>query len=284
MPAIRNIPQRYSITLFVFLVIALGWGRFALDWIGQGGSDAGLFIGAATIGGLLVAFLTGGRQELMNLLRRCLRWRVGFKWWALALLIPPATYLVAIAIHVMLGGSMPGFSLLINEWHLIPLLIAIVLTPGDGPLGEIGCRGFLLPLMQSKWGPLAASVIIGVFYSLWHLPEFLEEGSFQHLMGMPFLFWFTLGGVGNAAVMTWLYNKTGGSALVGGIVFHGSMNFWAMTLLIDLSLTSNADLAPFDLELLTIATVCMALAGALIVLLTRGRLGVEDKSAGVNSD
>ncbi len=259
--------------LFFVLVFAMGWGRFVFDWIGHGSGDAGLFIAAASIAGLLAAFLVGGWQGFRVLLRSCLRWRVGIKWWALALLIPPTTYLSAIALHVVLGGDPPGFTFLINEWHLAPLLLAVVFTPGDGPVGEIGWRGFVLPLMQSKWGPLAASVLIGTIYSLWHLPEFLEQGSFQYLMGMPFLFWFTLGGVGNATVMTWLYNKTGGSALISGMVFHGSMNFWAMTLLIDFSMTPNGGLPPFDIDLLVIATLLMVLSGALVVLLTRGKLG-----------
>ena len=216
MPNSTHILKRYPIALFFILIFALGWGRFALDWIRQGNSDAGLFIGAAGLVGLLAATLVGGRQGLVELLRSCLRWRVSIKWWLLAFLIPAATYLTAVAVHWLMGGDLPGFTMLNNEWHLAPLLFALMFMPGDGPSGEFGWRGFVLPLMQTRWGPLFASVLIGVIYAVWHLPEFFQQGSAQYMMGLPFLFWFTLGSVGNAIVMTWLYNKTGGSALISG--------------------------------------------------------------------
>jgi len=268
-----QILKRYPIALFFILVFALGWGRFIFDWMGQGESNAGLYIGAAGLIGLLAAFLVGGKKGFIELLRSCVRWRVGIKWWVLAFLIPPATYLAAIAVHWLMGGKLPGFPMLSSEWHLAPLMFAMMFMPGDGPSGEFGWRGFVLPLMQKRSGPLIASLLIGAVYGVWHLPEFFQQGSVQSLMGLPFLLWFTLGSVGNAVVMTWIYNKTGGSVLVSGFLFHGSMNFWAMALLTEFSMAANGEFPPLDLDLLWIATIFMMLAGTLVALLTKGKLG-----------
>jgi membrane protease YdiL (CAAX protease family) len=127
--------------------------------------------------------------------------------------------------------------------------------------------------MQQKWGPLAASIGLGALYGLWHLPEFLEPDSFQNLMGMGFLFWFCIASAGNAIVMTWLYNRTGGSVLIAGFLYHGGLNFWGITLMTEMSLSGSDDFPPLNLDLIWVNTWVMAAVGLLVVILTRGRLG-----------
>jgi membrane protease YdiL (CAAX protease family) len=46
-----------------------------------------------------------------------------------------------------------------------------------GPLfEEPGWRGFALPRLESRFGPLRASLILGTVWAAWHLPLFLYPG------------------------------------------------------------------------------------------------------------
>ena len=56
-------------------------------------------------------------------------------------------------------------------FYLGSFVLALVL--GGPLLEEGGWRGFALPRMERLYGPLLASVILGVMWALWHLPEFL---------------------------------------------------------------------------------------------------------------
>jgi membrane protease YdiL (CAAX protease family) len=83
----------------------------------------------------------------------------------------------------------------------LPLLII-------GPLSEeIGWRGYALPRLQTRWNPLASSLIIGLVWGLWHLPLFMMIGTSQHEIGIPFIS-FVIGMMANSIFYTWLYNNT----------------------------------------------------------------------------
>jgi uncharacterized protein len=108
----------------------------------------------------------------------------------------------------------------VNPWFfLLPIFIQQLLF--SSPLGEeIGWRGFALPRLQARLGPLVASLIIGVIWAIWHLPLVWTAG--HPLAEMPL--YFHLAHMVVAAILfTWLYNGSGGSLLLV-ILFHTSMN------------------------------------------------------------
>jgi membrane protease YdiL (CAAX protease family) len=89
-----------------------------------------------------------------------------------------------------------------------------------GPLNEEpGWRGFAMPRLQSRFSSLVATLILGTFWGLWHVP--------LHLMGMYY------GGAWGALIriqeiprsvlFTWIYNRTKGSLLLA-ILFHTAIN------------------------------------------------------------
>ena len=88
---------------------------------------------------------------------------------------------------------------------------------------EIGWRGFALPRLQMKFTPLKSSIILGVMWSLWHIPvkiDLLFSGPSYFLC---FYFFFTLNCIMYCIVITYFYNRLGGSILIG-VAFHGLMN------------------------------------------------------------
>jgi len=106
-----------------------------------------------------------------------------------------------------------------------PLLLfttAQILT-NSGPLGEeLGWRGYALPRLLNRWPPMVAGGVLGLVWTLWHIPAFLLSG----IVSTPLsnLGWYALGTVGLSLLMTGLFVRTHGSVLVAGIVPHFVIN------------------------------------------------------------
>ncbi|MCK5281708.1 MAG: CPBP family intramembrane metalloprotease, partial [Cyclobacteriaceae bacterium] len=57
------------------------------------------------------------------------------------------------------------------------ILLNIFITITSGPLGEeLGWREYALNVFQQKHSPLKSSIILGIFWGLWHLPLWLLSG------------------------------------------------------------------------------------------------------------
>ncbi|HSM56930.1 MAG TPA: CPBP family intramembrane glutamic endopeptidase [Candidatus Sulfomarinibacteraceae bacterium] len=75
----------------------------------------------------------------------------------------------------------------------------------------MGWRGFALPHLETRYGALLSSLIIGVVWTLWHAPPgIIELGVVAWAVDWPF-YMATVTGI--SVVATWLYNGTGGGVL-----------------------------------------------------------------------
>jgi membrane protease YdiL (CAAX protease family) len=109
-----------------------------------------------------------------------------------------------------------------RQWYLvIPAFLQILLLSVVGE--EIGWRGFALPCLQARYGPLKASLILGVIWGGWHLPLWWMAGNFH--ADIPFVL-FMLQSLALTILMTWLYNHTRGSLLMAHL-FHTAFNLTA---------------------------------------------------------
>jgi hypothetical protein len=182
--------------------------------------------GPSIAGFAVVARFSGG-AGLRHWLARCLNRRVGWRWFALAFLAPPAVMLCALAIHAGLGGAIGAPAALDN----IPMAIAnfgLVLLIG-GPLGEeFGWRGYAMPALAARSNWRTASLFIGVFWGLWHLPLFFMAGTAQSQMPIAV---FMLNILAGSVLFGWLFVRSGGSILPA-IILHMSLNTWAGILVI----------------------------------------------------
>lgn len=166
--------------------------------------------------GLLVTGIAGGRAGLRELLTKVVLWRIGLKWYAVALFVPMAMTLLAIGLYTALGHAPPDP---VPASQLWPVLLGAVFT---GALGEeLGWRGTALPRLQARWNALVSSLILGVLWGLYHLPSFLLSGL--PLRDMPLLP-FLIAAVGWTVLITWTFNHTGGS-LIPVFLFHFATNF-----------------------------------------------------------
>ncbi len=89
-------------------------------------------------------------------------------------------------------------------------LPAIALALLLGPIEEFGWRGLALPLLQRKFAPFWAGLILGVIWALWHIPSLFMSGMPQSAWSIwPFL----LAIVAMSMILTPLFNASRGSLL-----------------------------------------------------------------------
>jgi uncharacterized protein len=220
--------KRYPLLSFYSLAFAITWSIWLPAAAGTAGllpfrmpiaiDGAAYFWGPPLAAGLVLYAAEGwfGVRALLGQLRD---WRVGAGWYAFALLWRPAVAAAALALMVALGAQHPQLH---GPWYLvIPLYLLTALANIVPYVGEeIGWRGYALPRLQARHGPLAAGVLIGLLAGLWHLPAFFIAGHPQYGTPIaPFMIWM----VALSIVFTWLYNRTGGSLLPVALL-HGAIN------------------------------------------------------------
>ncbi len=261
--------KQHSFALFILLTILISW----FPWY-TGGS--GFLVFGPSIAGVIVIALTMGKAGVQDLGQRALRWRVGWRWWLVALFFSGILLAIAIGINLMMGGAMPSFAFFREGWYWAP--VYFLLTIIGGPLGEeFGWRGFVLPNLQRKWNPTLAGIIIGTLWGLWHLPLFFQAGSLHAEIGLQLLPVYVIGEIALSVIMTWVYNSTGGSLLVGGIILHNADNFWASTLITDETFQAafqGGVQSQFDMQLYLVGIAVSVMAITVIAWATKGQLGV----------
>jgi membrane protease YdiL (CAAX protease family) len=222
------------------------------------------------VAAFVVTTLTGGRPAVGQLLRRLVQWRVGVGWYLLVLLgIPLMELLGAFAVL----GTVPLDDLAQN-WPVIftgylPAVLYVAIFTGMGE--EPGWRGFALPRLQERHGPLLATAFLSVLWAMWHLPNVLFGGW----TGLSFSLWLA-GTVASAFIYTWVYNRTGGSILLAALL-HGAIN--GGTALVTGLLPGYDD--ALHLPLYGALALGFGVAAVVLVAVTRGTLGYRAQRASV---
>lgn len=211
MPRFKVWLQRHRLPAFFVLAFAISWCSWPLYAAGLMPQFEFLPIGPLAAA-LMVIGLAEGRAGFRAWGRRLIRWRVGWVWYAVALLLPPLMALVTGFANMALGAPAPGLAQV--TWSGLLAVFAVrLVNPLDGPLGEEpGFRGYALPLLQARWAPLRSAALLGVVVALWHVP-LVVLGQLS-LIGLPTTFAITF-------LYVWLFNRTGGSVLLT-YLFHDS--------------------------------------------------------------
>jgi membrane protease YdiL (CAAX protease family) len=216
------------ITLLPFLIIAFGlaWGILALfiflpdrttALVGELTGEHPLFflaVWSPGIAAFLIVAFRGGAGGLRRYLGRALLWRCSKTWWVFLLLVTPLFFY---------GGSVLKGNLFTEPLPFASfqaLMAALLMTAIKGPVEEFGWRGIALPLLQQKFAPFWAGLILGIIWGFWHLPAFLLSQTPQSAWSFnPFF----AGSVAISVIVTPLFNKSGGSILLPAF-FHFMLN------------------------------------------------------------
>jgi membrane protease YdiL (CAAX protease family) len=196
--------RRYPLITFFVLAYVLSWWPwilYALDLLPQPIVGFGPFLAA-----IVVLAITRGKTGVVGLLRRMVRWRVGLRWYAVALLLPVAITLAAAVFNALLGAQAPSAAELGGWTGLFSTFAILLLVPGlGGAWEEPGWRGYALPRLQVGRSALFASLILWVGVAVWHLPLMIIGEI--HWSDIVFILGFVI-------VFNWVFNNANGSVLI----------------------------------------------------------------------
>lgn len=220
---LSSLIQQHALASFFVLAYAISWTLWIPLVVSGDDSPTGLGFVLLLLGSLvpssvaivLVAVLHG-KAGVRKLLRRLLIWRVGVGWWVAVVLLSTLA-IGAVGLSVLLGGDSPDVTVTIPG---AVILLIFSIFPGSAGGEEIGWRGFALPHLQAVRSALAASVVLGVAWGVWHLPLYLIGTDIRPLS--LFAPWVVLT-VAVSIILTWMYNGTGGSLLIV-VLFHAASN------------------------------------------------------------
>jgi membrane protease YdiL (CAAX protease family) len=169
-----------------------------------------LAVYAPGLSGILLIWRHYGLNGLGSFFRRLTLWRAPIQWWLFLLAGIPVIVYAAAAIKGTISNPIP-----FSPWTMVfPALIQSLLL---GPMGEeFGWRGLALPLLQRRFSPFWASLVLGVIWATWHAPAFLMSGTPQSAWSFgPFF----VGLIAITVILTPLFNASRGSLLIA-ILYH----------------------------------------------------------------
>jgi uncharacterized protein len=255
---VRAFIKGHPVLTYFALVFAISWGG-VLIVVGPGGIPATnkeqidtLFpiallamVAGPSVAGIVLTGLLYGRAGLREFGSRLLKWRVGVRWYGVALLTAP---LVFTAILLALSLTSPEFlpGILASDDKASVLLMGIFAGLMAGIFEELGWTGFAVPtLLRLRYGILATGLIVGLPWAVWHLlvtfwasVTISGEFALANYLLDPFLFL-----VAFRVLMVWVYDRTGGSLLVA-MLMHLSLT--ASTLILGAGI-AGVPLVTFDL-------------------------------------
>jgi membrane protease YdiL (CAAX protease family) len=216
--------------LIVFFLIAFGFTW--LFWMPNALAKMGTipaspltelgFVGAfgPLVAAIIVTSIYEGKSGLLVLFKRAVDYSFKKRWWFFVTLLFPLLVFLAFLMGIVTDGTIPPSQALSEPWILFPAFFSVLFL--SGPFEEeFGWRGYALPRLQAKFNALLSSLILGVIWALWHIPQFLIPGNGMFYKTPLWTFIPTV--VAATILFSWVYNNTNGS-LLAMLLVHTTFN------------------------------------------------------------
>jgi len=253
MNTLKVFVRRYAIWLFFPLAYLLSWVSVLLPQ-----AQGGILPYGPAVAALLLIALTEGRLGLSAWWKRITNWRVNWIWYLVAPAIMIAWKFGGGVIHLVLGTTFQPI-----DWSQVwPSVVVLVYIGGQWE--EPGWTGYALPKLQERFAgrPLLASAVLATLRGIWHLPLVVSGAiSWYDMVFLSFAMQFTI---------SWLYNRTSGSALIA-FLFHFISNITGM---LTRQLFTGEDFARYYILFVAVAFV----STAMLVARAGPRLGMRKEA------
>ena len=241
MNTIKAFIKSHPLVSYFALTFAITWGLFVLA-VGPGGIPAtkeqfttiplgailAVLVGPS-VSGIVLTGLVHGREGFRDLLGRMKRWRVGARWYAVALLTTPLVFTaVLMPLSLISPVFLPG--IFASDAKVPFMMMGILVALVVGILEELGWTGFAIPtLLGLRYSVLSTGLIVGVLWGAWHLPGNDIWASVATAGNLSLALFVVLRGlsllVGQLlafrVLMVWVYERTNGSLLLA-MLMHAS--------------------------------------------------------------
>lgn len=213
-------PEResmWSLSLFLLLSAASTWAvwlwpfenperritfvfvlefRVSFDWL--------IFSFGNCLPGILAVIwvLSEGSCQTRRLFSTLARWRTNPQWYVVAFAIPWAIFLPALLAALLIFPKAEYFlptALKLLERFLIMLPVA-------GFWEELAWRAFALRKLESRFSWLVSSLILGLYWGVWHIPLWLAE---FHVIPLFFFVPLIANVVTLSVIFSYLYHRSG---------------------------------------------------------------------------
>jgi membrane protease YdiL (CAAX protease family) len=177
---IAGFVDRHCVLSYYVLAFTISWGGILLVLGPAGFASTGAtmpiaggaaLIAGPAVAGVLLTSLVDGRPGFRCLVSRLRRWRVGARWYAVALLTGP---LVMCGTVFALSIAFPQFrpDIVTADDKLIILMTGLALGVAVGFFEELGWTGFALPRLRRRGGVVTTGLVMGALWGVWHYPMF----------------------------------------------------------------------------------------------------------------
>jgi len=234
---IWSLIKKHPALTYFAVTLVISWGGFLLA------SGSGLLEGTSwqtdprfmaavsamlagpPVAGVLLTVLVSGTSGLRGLLSRLFAWRVGWRWYVIALLLAP---IIEIVVLLALSRISPAFlpAIVTADDKAALLMSGITIGLVGGFVEELGWTGFAIPRLTPRHGVLGAGLIVGPVWGAWHLLQMWWVGSTSS-DGLPLALFLPVFFLSSVVILTayrvlmiWVYDHT--ESLLIAILMHAS--------------------------------------------------------------
>jgi len=282
---LQALVRRFPLITFFALANGISWLAWtpyilSLDGLGVldfrypdliAGNQLTAILPGAYLGPLAAAFavtsITEGREGLKRWRKRLFQFRAAPRWYAFALL--------AVPIGIMAGTlALPGAEQILTIPSImvlvayLPMLVLQFFTTGLAE--EPGWRDFALTRLQTRHHPVVATLILGVLWTIWHLPLFLTPWGGPDV-DLGVIARFAVAAMSMSFLITLVYNK-GRQSLPLVMVLHATVNNF-------LSVAWSQFFPGDDQRLVWGPALGLITLAVVVIVASRGKLGYPGQAA-----
>jgi uncharacterized protein len=208
-----------QLAVFVILAYALSWWPWVWYQYDPVAADAPILPLGPFLAAFIVLALSGGWKAVKEWFAKIFHWRVGWVWYAVAVLLPLGLTLSAMGINLMMGAQRAAAFQVPDTGSLAVRFVFIFLFIGLGE--EPAWRGFALPRLLQGRTALTAALILGLIHMVWHGPLYGVEYDSANVVPWGITVFCV------SIVICWMWLHTGGSLLLP-MLLHASNNTVAL--------------------------------------------------------